>query len=778
MISIRRKIESDVEFLQVARTQNFQNVPFEKIEELVGNKMEYKQSLIALEEHELYSSFKFQLHELCNFKLPFRIIEVVKSCVKKNQNFPSSLSGIPIAKQFLRKYERQEALSQLKQKLIAGSLSHQEALRIVESIHWVHGTNSAILPMLPYNDYTMLSTGELLNKGIAPMCGELTKGGMNTDGINQEWISVETIRNLPRSWKYAASVSNSFNPSKFENAEQFFTETLEHLKKISPDDSSWDVCVISLLQLKQWNPELFKILISKLQESIDQLIHEAVKKTGHLEGKVLETLQYPVEELKKASHDEQSRKEVESKYSNLPYGWYKKEVFSLPIAWILEAKYHDYGFIRCGGWHQLICCVIDMRLYGDERIQELKESALKDEDALRLLKNLQKLCGEEPKSSDLLQLVKEKIEKRILSKQCSSAKRILRLKAAFNKDINVKISEEEKVMITSPFPILIASTKTKCFFLNGDGEAQIASAKWGDEVDVLFVEPKDMLAVKSWLEKQELTNKVQVHSSSLISSLFDFPLCHTPSDVIGENTALSSSDYKFIHEHIQSLLPLYQKKGYEHHGVAHATRAAYFAAVITEMYLAQGYRLATRPQNLPIAGFLHDIGRANDFGEDLWDADSGKICEEFAADKLKLPSQEVDVLSKSISEKDREPSISLEQKIIHDADCIEIIRCLLGNPDAFECGKLWISKDQFPKPLFDLFIREARSVIVLTEQPIIKKFLQNSSDPLRSLLQIVEFAKNFSFLGANTYNARILCSPSDYLLTPEVERAINGHLSH
>ena len=206
---------------------------------------------------------------------------------------------------------------------------------------------------------------------------------------------------------------------------------------------------------------------------------------------------------------------------------------------------------------------------------------------------------------------------------------------------------------------MIASTKTKCFFLHGTTEAHITSAKWGDEVDVIFVKPENVVAVTNWLEKQELADKMQVHSSSLISTLFAFPLYHTPSDVIGENMALSSSDYSFIHQHIQKLLPIYQKKGYAHHGVAHATRAAFFAAVITEMYLAQGYKLATAPKHLPVTGFAHDTGRQSDFGEDLWDEESGEICAEFAADKLKLSPQEVELLSKSISEKDNELARSL-----------------------------------------------------------------------------------------------------------------------
>ena len=85
---------------------------------------------------------------------------------------------------------------------------------------------------------------------------------------------------------------------------------------------------------------------------------------------------------------------------------------------------------------------------------------------------------------------------------------------------------------------------------------------------------------------------------------------------------------------------------------------------------------------------LHDTGRESDFGEDLWDEQSGKICEEFATCQLKLKPEEAHILSRSIAEKDKDPLISLEQKIIHDADCAEIFRCFLSNPGEFRTGKI------------------------------------------------------------------------------------------
>ncbi len=781
MISITKRLELDLEFLKTAKTQNFQNVSCERIEELVKNKIEYKKNLSknTLKERELYSIFKFELHSLCSFKLPFRMVEVVKKCIKNNEPFPPSLlkNGGNVNK-FSCKEEKKEFLNRFLKDQLEKGLCHQDAFKVVESIHWIHGTNSAILPMLQYNDYTMLCTGELLNKGIGPMCGELNLGGMAPDGVNQKWISVETIRDLYRSWSYAAGISNSFKASKFENGEQFFEETINKLQKISPDDSMWDSHVISLLQLKQWDPKTFEILIKKYCKNIDQLIFSAVSKTFVKEGEVLAAFQYPEDLLQKVINDAQARKDVESRWPDLKdfNGWHKKKrPYSNPFISIVDIKYHDYHFVKCRKWLDLIESVIQIRLYGNEYLQELRiKSDGGDNDDWA---NIQNFCEKEPTVLNILESIKEKIEKRIQSKQGLSANKILRLKNIFRKDLNVKISELGKAMITSPFPILVASTKSKCFFLNGTSEANIPFAKWGEEVDLVFVKLTDVLKMTNWLETNNLIDKIKVLSVSLLCSIFAFPLIHSSNDAIGENAVLSSKNYSFINQHIKTLLSKYQIKEYEHHGIAHATRAAYFTAIITEMYTAQGYKLDTPPQYLPITGFLHDSGRGSDFGEDLWDADSAKNCEDFMSNQLNLPLEEVEILSKSILEKDCKHAISLEQKIIHDADCIEINRCFKNNLELFDWERLWMFKDQFSKPLLELFIHEAKSLILLTEKTIIKKFLQNSSDSFQCLFQIIEFSKGFPFLKANTRKVTSeFISLSNYMLTPEMEVVISNHL--
>ena len=535
--------------------------------------------------------------------------------------------------------------------------------------------------------------------------------------------------------------------------------------------------------MKQWEPKLFEKLQKEYSVIIEEIIHHATKKMFYREAMILEALNYPEVEFKKAAYDESTQKEIESKFPFLDekyrYSVWSKENDPMYFL-VLFAQYDDYSIINHQSWKDIIFNIVNFRTFSNEFMKDFDP---KDYGTRPGSEVLAKLNPESLEATFFLKkVVGEKIEKRIQAKSLSFGKRLLRLKNVFEKNLAINFSGEEKQLILSPFPLLIGSTKKKSYFLKEDKrEANISSAKWGEEIDILFVKDDNIQTIKNWLERHGLTNKIQVHSLSTISSLFSLPLYHASNDVVGEYTTLSSSDYRFINTHIQKLCSLYKKpfpngSEREHHGLVHGTRTALFSAIITEMYLAQGYSLSTHPKNLTLTGYLHDTGRESDYGEDLWDEQSGQICSEVMTSQLKLSSKDAEVLSKSISEKDKEPAISLEQKIIHDADCIEI-RCLLKNPEAFEHERLWMLKDNFPKALLDLFIAEAKMLITLTEKPVIKGFLQNSSDPLRCLMQIVLFSKCFPFIRANASKAiESLCLPSDYLLTPEIEQAINEYL--
>lgn len=780
--SIQHKIEADLTFVQSVQSP----VSCKKIEELVKNKREYKRELTTEKERNLYAALKIHLRILCGRSLPFRTVQVIKKCLKHQQPVPQRLlktflaADIERPKPSASKEEQKKGLRLLEQKLLDMSLLHESSFPYAESLHWVHGTNSSIFPLLPRTGYRMLSTGALLDLGMAPMCGELTGGGMGNDGINQAWISVETVRDLPRSWDYAENISRTFDPKTLEEAEAFFANSLNELET-SQDLSRWDVILIRLLQLKQWNPEVFEKLTHQHSEQIQTILRAATKKTCHREAMVLEALNYPQEELERARQDPEVRKKLVEKFPPIfyPFRWEFESSFSGEFLKDLRPNnFTNYQFRSCRAWEKIVGAALQFRLFGAQHVQVIREA--NEEYEMKFLKEVEKTCGTPLDIPLFLQkFVQEKVEKRIEAERSSSAKSLLRLKALFEKKGCV-IPAEERAWVTTPFPLLIGSTKAKCFFLAGTQEAHIPSATWGKEIDTVFVKEAHLLPVRTWLETHGLADQVRVHDISLLSPLFPLPLYHTSNDVIGEDTVLSSEDYTFIREQIAHLLPLLQKPYPDgslrtYHGVVHGTRAAFFTAVLIEMNQAQGFTLKARAKHLPVTGFLHDTARESD-GEDLWDRQSGQICEEYMVQELKLPTADAQLLSRSIADKEQDPAASLEQKIIHDADAVEIFRCLT-DPSAFEQERLWCFRDQFPKPVLDLFLHESRALIALTERPLIKEFIQNSPDPLRCLVQIIKFAQCFPFLKANTCSAfDVLALPGDYLLTPEIEQAINDYL--
>lgn len=177
-----------------------------------------------------------------------------------------------------------------------------------------------------------------------------------------------------------------------------------------------------------------------------------------------------------------------------------------------------------------------------------------------------------------------------------------------------------------------------------------------------------------------------------------------------------------------------------YHGVVHAMRTVLFAIILNEIYHAAGYKISRQPNDLYMAAGLHDSERLDE-GTDFWDKQSGEKCEEILK-RLNRTAEEAAHLNHCIAEKDSPTPTSLEQKIIHDADCLEIIRCL-SDPAGFRSSELRILKDLKGKDSHQIYalINEAKRFILLTDKtPAIKSFIDNSEEPLLNLVQILRCA--------------------------------------
>lgn len=137
-----------------------------------------------------------------------------------------------------------------------------------------------------------------------------------------------------------------------------------------------------------------------------------------------------------------------------------------------------------------------------------------------------------------------------------------------------------------------------------------------------------------------------------------------------------------------------------YHGIAHVTRAALYARVWIKLYRKYGDSgaLALTDHDahlLQLALLFHDAAREDD-GVDRWDHESGLLLYYYCVYTLSIPSEQARMLAEAVANKDStstyqrlapqpngtlawvsldvSPCKTIYQKIIHDADCLDIIR--------------------------------------------------------------------------------------------------------
>jgi len=170
------------------------------------------------------------------------------------------------------------------------------------------------------------------------------------------------------------------------------------------------------------------------------------------------------------------------------------------------------------------------------------------------------------------------------------------------------------------------------------------------------------------------------------------------------------------------------------HGIQHVTRAAINVPIFANLYRRFGDVKALSLTNediklLQIAALFHDSAREGE-GVDLWDQESGLFFYEYVTKTLGISSSKAKLFAEAIANKDADENNYFElidlswvkrkgkspknihQKLIHDADCLEIIRAR----DHFDASYLDFYKDiaESNEEAFDIMaklITEARSLI-------------------------------------------------------------------
>ena len=206
----------------------------------------------------------------------------------------------------------------------------------------------------------------------------------------------------------------------------------------------------------------------------------------------------------------------------------------------------------------------------------------------------------------------------------------------------------------------------------------------------------------------------------------------------------------FLSDLRDDILPVYQdhEQTFDPHGThgrMHICRALVFAEWMCRYYAAH---TTLRPDvdAVRYATAFHDSGREGN-GFDRWERDSALLCREYLDSRMGI--EKARVVGEMIV-KDSDPrGWSLEKRIAHDADCLEIMRIttllgflkselyFLGKPDPQEIRSAKVR---------DALIREAWAFIRAADTR--KPELFNSDDTMADVLGILETRKaDFLLLG-------------------------------
>jgi len=388
-----------------------------------------------------------------------------------------------------------------------------------KKIKWIHGTNSSILPLLPATNYTMLPSGHLLDRQIAPMSGEIVCGGMRRQGINQRLIcGNHPVWGFDESWDYATKISHSFNPKI--DMDETFKKCLNCLP--SPESDEWDPVLIQLLRLKQWDPERFEVLCLENREIIERKKKDVLEQGPS--GRILKAIDYPIEELQKAKDDSQVRDRIDALFHIKDlYDFFDKHKH-----WALECSgldviipiFPDSGIVEAASlhWARIIHTVFRLRLYGDMGLADLRKQAHHSKVYLKKHPEAKILFAKDKQKRFLSpeviieKLIREKIELRIQS----FAPRFQRmLKILDYKRSPVQLTKTDRDQLAHPFPMLLASTQLK---ENNQKEAypsEVSQARFGKDIDLIFVPSEHTTETEDWLKSNNLETQVAVYPVAL-----------------------------------------------------------------------------------------------------------------------------------------------------------------------------------------------------------------------------------------------------------------------
>lgn len=385
-----------------------------------------------------------------------------------------------------------------------------EAIRLYDSAQYlkrrvlfIHGTNSAILPCLRQLDQRLRCSGDLLANGIAPMSGEIDRGGLRIGGVSQCSISGASIHEIPTCWGYATKISHSFRPDRYN--ETFFLEILDHLERYSPFSMDWDQFVVEMTRFKQWNFSVFSSFCKKYADRI-----EAIKTGSKIlppEQRVLRALEYDSTRLKAAKTNSELRSAIikELGFAGGLESWLDF-LWTHPMSSTPNLDPHRNKF--------------------DEPVlsQEKADCMIQDIICLKLLDKIDETRMSETTEWCPSRLVREVMEKRSKEGTEVVRQRLQPFRLLFDPRHRPLrfCTRQDKTHLMHPFPILLGSTKvagTSSKVYRSIERYLGSGAQLGEEIDIVVVRKENYPAMSKWLFKQGLAGKVRLYPAEVLNIL-------------------------------------------------------------------------------------------------------------------------------------------------------------------------------------------------------------------------------------------------------------------
>lgn len=337
-----------------------------------------------------------------------------------------------------------------------------------------------------------------MNRGIAPMGGEIDEGGMAESGISQHSISGGTMEDVKKCWNtYALDRANSFKPAELTPAK--FEKCLSELEKISQSSDRRDPLIIPLMRYKQWNPAEFASLCGQNQTRINALIQRTQPKLSY-EGYLLKALDYDPEELKKGINDLKVREKI---LGELGYDWRPDDTLMNP-AWSEKLHFqtgfdthpknstYEYETFSNTQFNLILTDIINFKLTG-----KLHETVH---------------CQQQN------WVPYDTIKPQLLKRKKPEDQRYKRLHLLFDLSHRPVAfqTREQRESLLKPFPILLGSTQITPGRVRNE-KVIPSGATLGADIDVMFVRPQDSAAALNWLKANSLAHKISLYSSELLN---------------------------------------------------------------------------------------------------------------------------------------------------------------------------------------------------------------------------------------------------------------------